>query len=307
MRFERLFNLLLRQPLELRRNADGTGIGPEHRTFIDGLVRYYDARLKGTSGMEAREYAPKDFRWHGEIEGAINDDRKRMGLAPIWTFDASTNTATVNIQGPLAIHASLFEMDCMGMCSYDHIQAALQEIPLMHPKLSACILYVNSPGGQVTGSLETAELVAQLAEKVPVLAYTDDLCCSAALKLAAPAHELHASPTAVVGSIGTIIAYLDDTEYLKELGLKWEVIASGDLKGTFCGPLSDAQRAHLQQQIDFSGNRFKAWMTEHRPGLTEADMRGQWWDAQSAPAALLDSTELLTIDYARAYATTLRR
>ncbi|MBP7951714.1 MAG: S49 family peptidase [Verrucomicrobiales bacterium] len=301
--FQRLFNLLIREPLELRRSADGTGLGPEHTSFIEGLVRHCDARLKGAPlGLGDRQYLPRDFCPNVSMREGVNEARQRMGLDPMWSYDPSTNTATVNIHGPLAIHASLFEMDCMGMCSYDHVQAALQEIPVAHPRLAACILSISSPGGQVTGSAETAQMVADLADKLPVLAFTDDCCCSAALKIAAPATEFHAAPTADVGSIGTIIAFLDDSEYLAKLGVKWEVIASGDLKGTFYGPLSEAQRQHLVERVEANGRRFRGWMQAHRPGLTDADMRGQYWQAQDAPVALLDSTDLPTLDIARAYA-----
>lgn len=305
--FPRLFNLLLRQPLELRQNSDGSGLGPEHQTYIEQLVKITDARLRGVNVEKSyRDYTPRDFQPSRGVEG-VNEYRQRNGLDPMWTYDASTNTATVNIHGPLMLHASLFEMDCMGACSYDHVQAACQEIPAAHPNLTACILSFSSPGGSVNGSQETADMIAQLAAKVPTLAYTDDLMCSAAIKLAAPAREIHAAPTATVGSIGTIIAFLDQTGYLEKLGLKWEVIASGDLKGTFYGPLTDAQRGHLESQVQAAGARFQQWMKSHRPGLTAEDMRGQFWDATTAPKALIDSTDLPTIDYARAYATTFRR
>jgi len=304
MHYNRILNLLTLQPLELRAAANGQGIGPEHRTFIEAV----HARLHGPAervSPSVREYAPKDFRPANIAPGGINAARQKSGLDPIYSYDAATNVITLDICGPLALHASLFEMDCMGVVSYDHLNEALQEIPQRYPNAKATVLNIDSPGGQTRGNMATASFVEQLTEAMPVVAYSDSIMCSAAMKIAAPADYILTSSDAEVGSIGTVLAFLDDTEYLQNLGLKWEVIASGELKGIGYGPLTEVQRDHLQSQVDAAANTFKAHMQTHRPGLTAEDMRGQSWSAATAPAALLDATNFPTLAHAQAFAATL--
>lgn len=303
--FHRLLNLLCLQPLELRAAASGRGIGPEHRAFIDGLARHMKATSSAPAAPAAhgRQYAPQDFHSRPfTATSSINEYRQKNHLPPIYTYDHATRVVTLDICGPLALHASLFEMDCMDVCSYDHVNAALLEIPTAHTSAVATVLNINSPGGQSRGSQATADFVAQLAQRMPVVAYSDDLMCSAAMRIAAPATEIHTSSDAEIGSIGTIIAFLDDSEYLSNLGINWEVIASGDLKGIGNGPLTEVQRAHLQASVDANADRFKSHMLKYRPGLTASDMRGQSFNASAAPAALIDSNALPTLSHAQAYA-----
>lgn len=296
----RLQRLLTMEPLLLRTAPDGKSLGPEHLTFLEGLQRHLTA--KSATDTE-RKYKSADFQQH-TIRSGINESRKSMGLDSIYRYDQSTNVVTLDIIGPLVHHASLFEMDCMGVASYDHINAALMEIPLIYPK-AALLLNINSPGGDSRGSSGPAQFVANAAAVMPVIAYTDDLMCSAAYKLAAAANQIITSSDAWIGSIGSIIAFLDNSKYLENLGFKWEVIASGELKGVGRGPLTEAHRTYLQDIVNESASEFKSWVLQHRPGIPSEAMQGQSFTARVAPTGLIDRSDVPTLAHAQAYAASL--
>ena len=77
------------------------------------------------------------------------------------------------------------------------------------PEGSTVVLWFRSPGGIVTGIPETAGELRRLGKTRRLLAFTDDLCASAAYWLAAQCEQIVATPTADVGSIGVYLAFYD--------------------------------------------------------------------------------------------------
>jgi len=73
--------------------------------------------------------------------------------------------------------------------------------------LQAIVLAVDSPGGEVAGANELAQLDRDAAEQKPVVAFVGGLAASAAYWLIAGATEIVASETAILGSIGRRAQY----------------------------------------------------------------------------------------------------
>lgn len=88
------------------------------------------------------------------------------------------------------------------------------------------MLIVDSPGGTVAGTQELADDVAELAAAKPTHAYVEDLCCSAAMWIGSQASHISASRTALIGSIGAVMAVADYSGYAKKQGIKVHVITS---------------------------------------------------------------------------------
>ena len=159
------------------------------------------------------------------------------------------------------------------------------------PEGSTVVLWFRSPGGVISGIPEAAGQLRQLGKSRRLIAFTDDLCCSAAYWLAAQCSEIHATPTADVGSIGVYIALYDYTEYLAKMGVSLDLFKAGSMKamGLEGNPLSDEESALLQSQVDESYRAFTGDVTRNRAVATET-MQGQSLRGKTAMEANLVDT-----------------
>lgn len=171
-----------------------------------------------------------------------------------------------------------------GAIDVDIISAAIERTA----EGATVVLWFRSPGGVITGIPETAQLIRKFSEKRRIFAFTDDLCASAAYWLAAQCPEIHATPTASVGSIGVYIGFYDYTEYLTTNGIKLELFKVGRLKamGLVGNPLGDEERQYLQDSVEEGYKQFTADVLRNRELDTET-MQGQTFNGKAALTANL--------------------
>ncbi|MEQ1862839.1 MAG: S49 family peptidase [Chthoniobacteraceae bacterium] len=169
----------------------------------------------------------------------------------------------------------------------DEITAAVDAAP----DGSTVVLWFRSPGGIITGIPETAEAMRKASRKKRLLAFTDDLCASAAYWLASQCESIHATPTAAVGSIGVYIAFYDFCAYLEKAGIKLELFKAGTMKamGLPGKPLSDEEGAHLQSAVDGGYRQFTKDVLRNRD-IAKETMQGQCLDGDNAKTANLVDT-----------------
>jgi len=199
----------------------------------------------------------------------------------------------LKMSGPIVKGVSEEEAYWYGLCSVDKVHSAAAQVQA--EGINHLILHLDSPGGMVCGIAEAAERLADLRTSgVTLTAYTDTLACSAAYWLAAACDEIIAAPSAMVGSIGCICLCLDNSGLYEKLGLKPEYFVNEGSEAKLFGrsglPWSDEARASFQESVDLVGAEFKAHISERRPGITDADMNGDAWDAGTAPAGYVDHT-----------------
>jgi protease-4 len=165
---------------------------------------------------------------------------------------------------------------------------------------AAMILHIESGGGSTLGLPETAARLRSLSAKgIHTTAYTSECCASAAYWLAAACDEIFASPSAIVGSIGTYSVITDYSEMLTAAGIKTEVFVAREaplkttgLPGT---SLTEAQRADIQRHVDEVDLLFLTHLAARRPALNLAQAAtGAWWNATSptTPSGLVDDAQL---------------
>lgn len=121
------------------------------------------------------------------------------------------------------------------------------------PDVGAILLLIDSPGGTVAGTDDLAAEVRAAAKIKPVVAHIDDMTASAAYWVASQADRVTAnSPTALVGSIGTLWVIDDESAAAEQAGVKTLVFKTGPLKGfgTPGAPVTEAQAAHVQGLVD---------------------------------------------------------
>jgi len=178
------------------------------------------------------------------------------------------DVAVVDVSGPLAQRAWscwMFRGD-----GYDAIQqrvgAALDD-----PGARAVVLRLDSPGGEVAGCFEAVRSIRAAASRAgkPVVAYVDEMACSAAYALACAASEIVAPDTGLVGSIGVIMTVESYAEQLAAEGVSIALITSGAAKadGHPAVALSDDARARLQADVDQLAQVFAAEVAAGRPAL----------------------------------------
>ncbi len=199
-------------------------------------------------------------------------------------YEMHGNVAIVPVMGTLGMRVGSLEK-CSGMCDFLDVQIALEDAA-NDPRTEAVVMAFDSPGGTVTGTPETAAAVAGIAGRVPVVAHTDSLMCSAAYWLAAPSAMILATESAQVGSIGVYSAFLDESRAYEMEGYKTELFKTGEFKGMGMPglPLTDGQKEHLQAVVDAIFEDFKAVVSENREVKADA-MQGQTFRGKDAIGA----------------------
>ena len=98
-------------------------------------------------------------------------------------------------------------------------------------KPEAVALIINSPGGSPVQSSLINKRIKQLKvkheNKIPVLAFVEDVCASGGYYIAAAADEIHADESSIVGSIGVIRAGFGFQDLIAKIGVERRVQASG--------------------------------------------------------------------------------
>ncbi len=157
---------------------------------------------------------------------------------------------------------------------------------------------IDSPGGMVSGLQELADAVKGLKAKgFRVTGHTSGLAASAAYFIASQLDSFTASPSAHVGSVGTIIGLYDYSKMFKEHGVEAKPIANHELKSTgFVGaPLTANQEAYLKDLVDKHTNNFKSYVKDGRK-MTQSQVdsiaTGQLFLSQDAlRLGLIDSIQ----------------
>jgi len=136
-----------------------------------------------------------------------------------------------------------------------------------NPEVVGILLKFDSPGGTVSGTHDLAMDVRQANESKPVCGFIEDLGASAAYRVLVECDQIFANePSALVGSIGTLMGLYDLSGLASQKGIKPVVIKSGQLKGTgFEGmPVTEEQQAYLQSLVDQHQTEFNAAVARGR-------------------------------------------
>lgn len=133
--------------------------------------------------------------------------------------------------------------------------------------IGGILLLIDSPGGTVSGAADLAAEVAAADAIKPVYAFCEDLCASAAYRVALGARKIFANePGALVGSIGTLIAMYDYSGAAAMQGIKAKVYKTGELKaaGAMGTEITPAQDAYFQGIVDQTQKLFNQAVMEKR-------------------------------------------
>ncbi len=132
--------------------------------------------------------------------------------------------------------------------------------------VKAVVVRINSPGGSVAPSQEIYESVRKLSTEKSVVVSMDALAASGGYYIAVAADKIFANPGTMTGSIGVIMEVPNVEGLMEKVGLRTEVIKSGqhkDLASMF-RTMTDADRAVLQGVLDDVHGQFIDAVAEGR-------------------------------------------
>lgn len=152
--------------------------------------------------MTILEIAARETRGPEAIEAELG-----RPLANTQTVTVRDRVAVLPVKGPIFRHANAFAR-VSGATSAD-VLARDFHAALNNPEIDGIVLSIASPGGEVAGIHELAEMIHGARGRKPIRAYIQDMGASAAYWLAAATDHLTAEATARVGSIGIITTIPD--------------------------------------------------------------------------------------------------
>ena len=133
-------------------------------------------------------------------------------------------------------------------------------------RVKAIVLYVNSPGGEVTASDIMHAAVKEAAKVKPVVVYMDSVAASGGYYISCAATQIVASETTLTGSIGVIMESMSYHGLFDKVGMGMNTFTSGPLKDTLSGarPMRDDEKAYIQALVNGMYDRFLTVVSEGR-------------------------------------------
>lgn len=156
-------------------------------------------------------------------------------------------------------------------------------------KIGAIVLAIRSPGGYVWGCAECADAIFEARQSKPVIAVADPYCFSAAYWLATQGSAFFCTTSGDVGSVGVRSGHTDMSGFESKIGMVTTLVAShpDKIAGHPYGPLSDEDRAEIQEGVDESNVLFAGAIARGR-GIKPSDVAAIHGTGKtfSAPRAL---------------------
>lgn len=180
------------------------------------------------------------------------------------TVTMQDGVAVIPVTGPIFRYANLFT-EISGATSTQVLATDIRAA-LDNPYVKGIVLDVNSPGGEATGINELASLIARAATVKPMRAYIGGTGASAAYWLASAVGKgkVVADATAVVGSIGVVMSYLDTTKRDEKADVRRVEIVSSSSPNKRLDPNTEAGRAAVQNIVDALAEVFVGAVAKYR-------------------------------------------
>lgn len=216
-----------------------------HEQKMNEILAFLEIKLSGGSSSAETIAA---IRAANEISAARAANVSKSGGGAV---------AVIPVYG-MIMHRPSMDLSGPGGASCEGLTQQLRQA-VNDPNVSAIVLDVDSPGGDVDGVDELATEIFNARKQKKITAVSNCLCASAAYYLASQATEMVVSPSSLTGSIGVYTTHEDDSVALENVGVKLTLIKFGENKaeGNNIEPLSDSALAHLQEMVNTFGGMFE--------------------------------------------------
>lgn len=220
----------------------------------------------------------------------FEDDTESPDEAPddINDFDPEMGVGVISVKGALTYQPVEGICGAVG-CSYSSILEDAEE--MIEQGASTIILNCDSGGGEGYGCFETANELRKMCDEadVKLYAYNDGDMASACYGLACVADEIVSNPGAETGSIGVLIALINDSKNLEDNGYTRSFISAGASKIPFAedGTWREGFLEDLQTKVDALYGDF----CQHVSDYTELSVE----DVKATEAKMFSSSDALSL------------
>lgn len=198
------------------------------------------------------------------------------------------------------------EPGSIGETMVDDLKLQLKQA-VADAKVKSIVLYVDSPGGEVTASDIIYQAVKAARAQKPVVVYMGSLAASGGYYVACGGSHIIANETTFTGSIGVIMQAMHYKSLLDKVGVEVLTFKSGKMKDMLSGSrdLTDEEKAYTQSLIDQTYSKFVGIVAKDRK-LDEAELRAGLADGRvisgldAAKAKLIDATGSIEDAYQKA-------
>lgn len=183
-----------------------------------------------------------------------------------------SNIGVIEVNGVIGGYGSYLGADGS---SAGEIMEAIREAR-ERDDIKAVVLRVNSPGGTTGSSQEIAIELDKLRDSgKPIVTSMGDTCASGGYWIACSTDHIVANGASITGSIGVIMELNNLKELFDKLGIRQEIIKSGDHKdmGSVSRDMTEQERAIFQDMIDDSYQQFLDQVRKGRKNkITEEEL-----------------------------------
>lgn len=179
------------------------------------------------------------------------------------SYRVERGIAVLPVTGTL-VHKLGYINPVSGMSGYNGIAKRLQQA-ISDPDVRGVLLDIDSPGGEVAGAFDTADLIARAREQKPVWALASNTACSAAYLLASACSRRLITQTGTVGSIGVLMAHRCVEKALEIAGVDVTLIYAGAHKvdGNPYSQLPGDVRDEFQLSINSTREQFAQKVSDY--------------------------------------------
>jgi len=225
----------------------------------------YPPALQAMGSAVLADRAGEAFDWSATAQFALrSESESKMQIVG--------DTAVIPITGVLVPRPNVITRYYGGTAT-EQIEADFRAA-LSNEQVKRIQFFVDSPGGSAIGNEEVARTIYAGRGAKRIESIIRGICASAAYYIASAADEIIASPSSMVGSIGTILMHVEISKAWEECGPKRTVIKHGENKGdgNMVEPLSAKAKGNLQALVDGYGTQFVAAVAKHRGTSAKAVM-----------------------------------
>lgn len=282
MNYPLLFNAIYCEPLCIEQGV----FHSIHATFLPRVMGGKGAELGQVQAAEKPTTSPRSGRRNDRARPSIDYETGRILDGRFYsTVEGRPEIAVVPVYGILAKNAGFIEEACQGITDINGIQHAIAQAAAAK-EVKTLVLDLATPGGQVTGIPEIGAMVRSITKMKgkTVYAFSDERCCSAGYWIGSQADEFYTTPSATIGSIGTYLAWLDESVKMQLEGVRLEFFGAGKHKGMGLPgkSLSQEDRALLQTRVEQINGWFTSAVTAARPKVADETMQGQTFNGPEA-------------------------
>ncbi|CBG39819.1 signal peptide peptidase SppA [Helicobacter mustelae] len=127
----------------------------------------------------------------------------------------NANLAKIYLHGPIIDSTSIYEQ--------------IKKIKA-NPNIKGALLLINSPGGAVSASVEISDMIRELNQRIPVVAYVQGVMASGSYYGGMYSKQIFANRGALIGSIGVIFSSMNIQNLMQKIGVSQQGVSAGAYK-----------------------------------------------------------------------------